>query len=354
MRKIQISKEVEELHFPIIFNSAETAENEFNKVLESLKKENASVICLEVFSGKYAKSSVDKFIKSANTPLPVNWIYPLDEISTPILAGAHITALKGTKPEFKATQDGAVGVFYSTESADYCRTFGITSSLPNEDAYNHTLGNLKELEKTLGLFDFKYTDIARTWFYNDNILAWYDPFNKARTEFYTEQKIFEGLLPASTGIGSPNPKSKKITSGAIALKPRTVKVFEVESPMQCGAPKYGSSFSRAVEIETETSRRIMISGTASIESGGKTAHLGDIDAQIDLTMRVIREILRSRGMDYSDTVRSVVYCLKPEYYLNFKKWQEKSGITFPHCPSYSIVCRDDLLFEVELDAVVNL
>ena len=94
----------------------------------------------------------------------------------------------------------------------------------------------------------------------------------------------------------------------------------------------------------------MVSGTASIEPGGKTAFVGDIEKQVDLTMRVISAILESRGMGLSDTVRSVAYCLRPEYYEVFKKWMARAKLDIPHCPSYSIVCRGDLLFEVELEA----
>ena len=70
-------------------------------------------------------------------------------------------------------------------------------------------------------------------------------------------------------------------------------------------------------------------------------------------MRVIGEILRSRNMDFAQTVRSVVYCRKPEYYASFKKWCAANSVSLPHCPSNSIVCRDDLLFEVELDCAAN-
>ena len=58
-------------------------------------------------------------------------------------------------------------------------------------------------------------------------------------------------------------------------------------------------------------------------------------------------------MGFSDTVRAVVYCQRPEFYGEFKKWCAESGAEIPHCPSFSTVCRGDLLFEVELDAARN-
>ena len=350
MREIVLGKKAKELHIPISFYSAEDAKDKLELAANTLGAIGAKIITLEIFAPKSFEAAIADFTRGSE--YPINWIYPLEQASKPLLAGAHITALSGIEPKFAKAGDSTRAVCYSDENISYCRTFGITSDIPNSDPYAHTIGNLHKLEKALSLFGFNYRDIVRTWFYNDDILSWYAPFNTARTDFYSERGIF-GLLPASTGIGAPNPSGQRIISGAIAIKgagPWTAE--EVDSPLQCGAPKYGSSFSRAVEIRTPYSKRVMVSGTASIEAGGKTAHVGDIDRQIRLTLEVIEAILKSRGMNLSDTVRSVVYCLRPEYYENFTEWAKKNG-TFPHCPSNSIVCRDDLLFEIELEAAVN-
>lgn len=350
MQELKISPSLSEIHQALIFDSPNSAKLQLKKSADELAALGAKIITLEVFGGSGIKPAIEEFTKDAQ--YPINWICPLNEKDKPELAGAHITAVKGAEPKFKRTPSGSAAVEYSDEYGSYCRTFGVTAPRATSDGYQHTIDNLNELEDTLWLFGYKYNDIARTWFYNDDILAWYAPFNKARTDFYTERKIFDGLLPASTGIGAPNPTGKKIMSGAIAIKSpsKKISVCELESPLQCGAPKYGSSFSRAVEISTPISRRIMVSGTASIEPGGKTAFVGDIERQVDLTMKVISAILESRGMTLKNTVRSVAYCLRPEYYEVFKAWMAKGNLNIAHCPSFSIVCRDDLLFEVELEA----
>jgi len=52
-----------------------------------------------------------------------------------------------------------------------------------------------------------YQDTVRTWFYLQDILAWYRDFNGARTAAYEKfgllprAKNSPFLLPASTGIG---------------------------------------------------------------------------------------------------------------------------------------------------------
>ena len=351
MKEILLNNGVREIHLPITFNSAAMAEREFKLAAKLLESAKAHVVSLEVSAGSFADFAAAKFCEGSQ--FPSNRILPLVDAHFPVLAGAHITAVAGTLPKFARSESGARSAFYSDGVFDYCRTFGVVSKVDNALAYEHTLDNLRLLEKALEPFGFSYADIARTWFYNDDILSWYADFNRARTDFYKERKIFDKLLPASTGIGAPNPSGAKIISGALAVrKIGRGEVSDVNSPMQCGAPNYGSSFARAVEIESAASSRVLVSGTASIDFGGKTAHVGDIAKQVDLTMQVIEAILKERAMTLSDTVRSVIYCLKPEYYAEFLRWEKRNG-GIAHFPSYSIVCRDDLLFEVELEAAKN-
>ncbi len=356
MCEISLSETIKEIQIALKFNSESSAKSGFDSAIKALEQKGANILCLEVFAGKYAESAVDAFKAAfADYDFPLNWIYPLDEVSTPILGGAHITALVGAKPEVFKSEQGSIAVKYSDSYADYCRTFGVSTPKYPSDFEAHTYENICEIERTLQAAGFSYNNIVRTWFYNEDILSWYGDFNKARTRFYCARNVFEQLLPASTGIGAPNICGTKITSGAVAVRKKNFDVVlaEVPSPLQCGAPQYGSSFSRAVEIDTPYSKRIMVSGTASIEPGGKTVFQDDIVKQIDLTMRVIEEILKVRNMTFADTSRAVIYCLKPEYYENFLDWQKQNGIEIPHCPAYSIVCRDDLLFEVELEAIKN-
>ena len=354
MREINLNTEAREIHIPVIFNSLESAQAEFTKAKQILESSNAQLLCLEVFSADWAKPAVEEFLNGSQAP--VNWILPLDASALPVLASAHITAIKGSDAKYTSCGN-AKAVCYSDGVIDYCRSFGITSGAANGDGYVATKNNFQTIKSLLEKCGYKFTDIARTWFYNFELLDWYAEFNKARTEFFNENGIFKSLLPASTGIGAPNIDNAKMSSGFIAVKDsgsgKAWQIFEAESPLQCGAPNYGSSFSRAVEIATPSSRRIFISGTASIEPMGATVYQGDIEKQVELTMQVIGAILQSRNMTFKDTVKSVVYCASPEYYETFLKWTDKNGM-IPHCPSFSTVCRHDLMFEVELDAVINL
>jgi enamine deaminase RidA (YjgF/YER057c/UK114 family) len=116
--------------------------------------------------------------------------------------------------------------------------------------------------------------------------------------------------------------------------------------------EYGSSFSRAVEIGTPDYRTLLVSGTASIEPGGATAFVGDVDRQIQLTMDVVAGILKSRAMDWGDATRAVMYLKKPEFLENWQSWLRKNKLeNLPLINIEADVCRDDLLVELEIDCV---
>jgi len=164
-----------------------------------------------------------------------------------------------------------------------------------------------------------------------------------------------GSLPASTGIGARNAGGAALVVAAWAMQPLDGKAYarEVGSPLQCPAPKYGSSFSRAMEVASGGVRRLFISGTASIHPDGTTAWVGDIEKQVALTMEVVAAILQSRGMDYRDVTRATAYFKAPEFKPAFEAWCAARELAdLPVVPLHADVCRDALLFEIELDAVV--
>ena len=165
--------------------------------------------------------------------------------------------------------------------------------------------------------------------------------------------MFSGLVPASTGIGSRNARGAALAARAFAVKPKSelVKICEVESPLQCSARDYKSSFSRAVELAHPNFRHLIVSGTAGIEYGGRTAFVGDLNRQINLSLDVVEAILKSRGMDWGDTLRAVAYIKDFSCAGEFRKIQKLRGLEDLPCVSIQAdVCRGDLLFEMELDA----
>jgi enamine deaminase RidA (YjgF/YER057c/UK114 family) len=176
----------------------------------------------------------------------------------------------------------------------------------------------------------------------------------ARTNFFLSRGVFDRLIPASTGIGASNPFGAALAAGALAIRPKhdRVVIGEVASPLQCAATEYRSSFARAVEVTFPKRRYLSISGTASIAPGGESLYQDDVVKQIHLTLDVVEAIFKSRGYKWANTVRAIGYFRDINDLSIFDAILKERGIApLPLAPAHTIVCRDDLLFEIELDAV---
>ena len=251
-------------------------------------------------------------------------------------------------------QGKTVGMVYEDAYNTYALLIGVLPTDPSASREAQTQSIFENIEDAVKDAHMTFRNVVRTWLYMDKILDWYDPFNRARDAFFASRKVYENFMPASTGIGVANLMGSAITACAIAVKPKhdDVKIYEVPSPLQCCASRYRSSFARAAEIDTPNSRTLFVSGTASIEQGGATAFVGDIDKQTELTMKVIEEILKSRNMAFTDTVQGAVYIKRPEYRGAWRAWLAKNNLESIAISEITAdVCRDDLLIEVELCAV---
>jgi enamine deaminase RidA (YjgF/YER057c/UK114 family) len=154
-------------------------------------------------------------------------------------------------------------------------------------------------------------------------------------------------------VGAKNPTGAALSLGAWAFRPVQPNAYaeEVASPLQCPAPAYGSSFSRAMEISTNGGRQLFISGTASIAPGGKTMWVDDVRNQVDLTMEVVEAILQSRGFSFEDLARATAYFRRPAEAAVFAEWLAAKNLSrLPVVSAQCDVCRDDLLFELEAEA----
>ncbi len=284
---------------------------------------------------------------------PVTWVCPLVPESSH-LGGIYLQVATGA-PVTPIHLDGHhVGSVIETAHAREFIGAGIGPTDADQSPVDQARQTYERMEQALRIVDMEFSDVVRTWLFLDDILAWYDDFNVVRTEFFNDRKIFDGLVPASTGIGGPNPYGWAMMTGLYAVKTRNgeASAQPLPSPLQCPALEYGSSFSRAVEVDMVDHRRLMISGTASIEPGGKTVHLGDVEGQISLTMDVVEAIIESRDMTWEDVTRATAYVLDPKDAALFDRYLGEHDLSsLPVVTAHSTICREDLLFELELDAV---
>jgi len=203
----------------------------------------------------------------------------------------------------------------------------------------------------LGQAGMGWGDVHRTWYYNDSILDWYGEFNTLRRDYYQGQGVSLDRPPASTGIGLANAWGRPLTLAALAALPHA-QPGPVPSPLQNEPRSYGSYFSRASEQATAQGRALTVSGTASIDRTGRTVHAGDFDAQVRQTCRVVEALLASRGMGWGDVCRATAYVRRPS---DLGRWRalEAEGVVpdFPRVVLPAVVCREDLLFELEVEAL---
>ena len=286
---------------------------------------------------------------------PVTWIDGVGA-TTKGLGGLQVLAVSNRKVTRVKHQGQVVGSIFDNGPARNFLLGGLGTSVPGAPKPEQTRVALEELQSLLASHGFSMGEVVRTWFYLEDILSWYDDFNKVRTSIYKQHAFRVGSLPASTGVAAKNPAGSALGLAAWAVQSVNGGVFparEIISPLQCPAPAYGSSFSRAVEIDLPAGRRLLVSGTASIEPGGKTVWGDNPQQQIQLTMEVVYALLKSRGMDFKDIARASLYFKQPEYVAAFSDWcarhSQKLTAGLPiHCD----ICRGDLLFEIELDTVI--
>jgi enamine deaminase RidA (YjgF/YER057c/UK114 family) len=315
---------------------------------------DAEIVKLDAFGATAGRNALLGAMRArfGRLDLPVTWVEGEGCTGTP-LAGITAFAIAGTPVKTLTVEGRPAGRIFDDGTARHVFLGDLLPANPSAPPADQARNVFERMEAGFRAADMPFNRLARTWFFLDQLLDWYGPFNAVRTDFYGRRNMLEPP-PASTGVDGRNAAGAALTAAAWAVEPKgdATRVQGVASPLQCPAPAYGSSFSRATEIAGGGIRRIVVSGTASIAPGGETTRLGDVRGQVNLTMDVVGAILVSRGMRFQDTTRAVAYFKDAKEAGAFEAWLAKEGLpAFPVIVTRCGICRDDLLFELELDAV---
>lgn len=244
--------------------------------------------------------------------------------------------------------------YFEDESAEFVWAWGVQPPDLTKPRGVQAHEIFEQIERLLAEYGMTFANVVRTWFYNDRINDWYAEFNAARTRFFESRKVFETFLPASTGIGHPNPFGAALVAGFFAMRPKgaTAQAAIVKSPLQTEAMTYKSSFSRAAEVVSASGHRLFVSGTASIlPDSCDVAYPDDPVRQIGCAMRAALAIVESRGMTIKDVCRAIVYLKEPSYHALWQNWLRENGLPADFATELvAEVCRPEWLFEVELDS----
>lgn len=289
---------------------------------------------------------------SSNTSHPCDVTQEgLVTIGQPLFGVPQLWQREGVVPEIVSVE-GLTLHLWSDGNAEWCFIPGILPTNPALRREDQTRNCFERIEKAVAHAGMTFKQVARTWFFNHRILEWYGEFNMVRTLFFGVHGI--DPMPASTGVGMPNAAGAALSCAALAIRPlrEGVTVREVLSPEQCSAMDYKSSFSRAMALDTPDRLDLWISGTASIAPCGATQFVDNVDKQVDRTLEVVEALLRAERMDWSHITRAVGYFKHAADVARFEAIARTRSIPpFPIVFAHADICRDDLLFELEADAV---
>ncbi|HYH08979.1 MAG TPA: Rid family hydrolase [Thermoanaerobaculia bacterium] len=170
----------------------------------------------------------------------------------------------------------------------------------------------------------------------------YQLFCAGRHDAFVEAGYHHDVdLPAASAVGMPG--RGLITYFLAAREPGV----QVENPRQVAAYHYPAqygpkspSFSRA----TIWNGTVFVSGTSSVV-GHKSVHHGDVDAQLDETLRNIEVVLAQTGRSLADVLTAKTYVRRADDYARIA--ERLRGVFPRNLYLESDICRADLLLEIE-------
>jgi len=206
---------------------------------------------------------------------------------------------------------------------------------------------------------YRYRHVVRTWIYLDRILTWYDDFNRARSAFHAGEGLdgrVDGTpFPASTAIQG-RCGAEGCCMDLLAVRPRDGASVDIRpvlgSRRQPDAFVYGSGFARAISLGIEGRRTLFVSGTASIDIAGRTAHPGDREGQALETLRSLEALLEEQGGRLRDIAAGTLFHKDGETLVAYRAIAQRLGLAhLPLIPVLSDVCRPELSIEIEAVAL---
>jgi len=346
---------ISEFHLTVTPLKGESIGGLAKRVAGLLHSRDAMTVRLVVF-GRAAEypAALETLRHATGDPgLPVAWVDGAGCTDNAV-AGIKLHAVAGTMIHTNDVHDMMIRIF-DDAAGTHCIVNSILPARMPAPPARQTQEVFDKLDAGLATAGMTLKDVARTWFYLDDMLSWYGDFNRVRNEVFARNRLSPVRLPASTGVGGRNARGAALIASAWGFRPRDATCgleHFAPSPEQCPATAYGSAFSRAVELRGPDFRRLLASGTASIARGGKTEHIGDTQAQIERSMEVMEAILKSRGMTFADTAFATAFIKHPADAPLFADWLARRGLeSMPVVLAHCDICRDNLLFEIELEAV---
>lgn len=259
-------------------------------------------------------------------------------------SAARVTVVtpQGTSPAARIVQVGGRRHFYATQ----IRRPGNTFRSQCDSMFTSAAELLGEQGAT-------FQHVVRTWCYLDGIDQTYAEFNRSRNEFFQRAQVIPP--PASTGIGAKlSPPAGDCSMDLYALLDREgARVRPVHAAVLNEAMEYGSAFSRGMQVELTDRTVLYISGTASVDETGATAHPDDVRKQIERMLRNVQQLLVTCHASFSDIVHAIGYLKSANDVAVFHDVLNQWGIgDLPMSIVQAEVCRGELRCEMEVIAIL--
>ncbi|MCM8759242.1 MAG: Rid family hydrolase [Candidatus Omnitrophica bacterium] len=227
-----------------------------------------------------------------------------------------------------------------------------------ETVYQQTECILSKYKKILEKRNMDFANnLIRTWFFIRNIDTNYKEFVEARKKIFKEN----GLVPethfvASTGVeGEFSDIRAKVLLDAYSIKGIEMGQLKyIKAPKYiCPTYTYGVTFERGVVVNYRDRDHIFISGTASINNKGEIVYYGEIEKQLEHTLKNIEILLSQAGRTFDDICIFIVY-VRDNADAGFAyEEMRKRFMDTPVVVVCANVCRPGWLIEIECQSVAK-
>lgn len=357
---------------PATVEAGRAAADIYGRIAETVRKHGLAIVHERVFGSQIAERIVmaernRAFLAQEIPPgAPVTYVqgHPTWGMG---LAGVIIQAVPAGQVRTLLDEDVPCGRAWHSNGAEFLILQNITGLPDGPGGLKSRGGQVRRMldraDRMLREQGGSYRDVVRTWFYLSAILEWYPEFNKVRNEQYGEYGIMPSpgdgtlYLPASTGIRG------EVHSGAVATMDLFAiigdpasrpKVTQLTNKRQLDAFRYGAAFSRGALIKGPAGSLFQLSGTAAIDERGKSLCIGDIRGQITCTLDKVEALMAQVGASLRNICAATVFVKRPEYVTIFHEITAERRLTdLPVVYVVADICRDELLFEIDAEAVIT-
>jgi len=250
------------------------------------------------------------------------------------------------------------GVLVDRAECQHLWLAGLVDAAPGDERAPglETAAILERFARQLSELGANLADHAlRTWFYVQNVDLNYRAMVQARKEVFARHGLTAAAhYLASTGIEGRGADARHLVRldahGVSGLRPGQVRFLT--APAHLGPTNlYGVTFERGTEVSWADRRHAIISGTASIEPGGRSLHVGDAVAQAARACDNLEALLADAAMVAGDIAQAIVYLRDGADHARIAAYVRGR---YPGVPCLFVrapVCRPEWLVEVECLAI---